>query len=653
MKKLRFAILVALALTVPGGRARAQDEEAEPKHVEMMGSAEEKDAWKAVEEGKFIRARNLGEALVAAHPDSFAGQFVLGVAFHRGESDLARAVRHLEMARKLYKQKFPLKPAPTDPWRWNVSTLNELAYAYQEMERFEPMLEIIDELDENYRPVQPARHVWPLVKLHRFDEARNYVQLALKTSDEQGRRYALANLCSVESESGTREATYKACLAVTTAPEVKGQPNMVELSNAAEAASGMLKFDEAEQLWIRSTKAKQASIATPYQRLASLYMAEGRVAEAVSAMRGAREQQVLSDPWLDQQKVGQLDGTLADLLMIAGEGDRAAQIAERAVVNPDRHGLWSGTPEQAWAAESIRYAAALTMRAEQEEEEAVVSGFFDSIKLRGRAAMDRIEAWRQRRHAGSMFSVEKFLIRSFTPSASGGVNLPGWLAFDVVGAIGGGVSLEAAKRARVEAAGFGEGYLQAIEAEAWLASGDTKRAEEMADLGIKNMPQAEVMMKTRLHAIAAIAARRRGDLAAETARLSQVLAHDPSLLRRMGIEIPVTIKSDGSEVAEKAKSMVASSPRFRKGSAAFVVTLSGSGEACLLGPSGERINCGRPQLPDGSATDRARVVVRELHKTAFALNVSLTQSDLNSLDGSPATARAAHQVDELLGGMKP
>jgi tetratricopeptide (TPR) repeat protein len=519
------------------------------------------------------------------------------------------------------------------------------------MERFEPQLEIVAELDKDYRPPRPERHVWPLVKLRRYDEARVFAKLALESSDEKDRLYARTGLCNLEFESGTRMATYQACLDVTTAPEAKGDPNRVELQNAGEAAIAVLRFEEGERLYVRATKASDASIASPYQKLAELYISEGRVAEAVSAMRGAREQQLQSSPWMDQQKIGLLDGTLTELLLTAGEADRAAQIAERAVIRPDRHGLWSGTPEQAHAAEALRYATALRMRAEELEEDASSAGILESLELHARAAMDRLEVWRQRRRAGVLLSAEKFFIQSWRPYAQGRIDLLPWMVPEMVGAAGGGPSLAAIGRAR-EPDGWGGAYLDAYEAEAQLACGDARAAESAAERAIRDLPPAEVLLRARASAVSARAARELGDPGAEIARLSQVLAHDPSLFRRLGMTLPIAVRSDGSDVAEKAKRMVSSSPRFRSGAAAFVVTLA-AGEACLLGPTGERLQCARPKLPDAPAEERARVLVRELHKVAFALNISLTQSDLNSLDGSPASGRAARQVDQLLGGMAP
>jgi hypothetical protein len=69
-----------------------------------------------------------------------------------------------------------------------------------------------------------------------------------------------------------------------------------------------------------------------------------------------------------------------------------------------------------------------------------------------------------------------------------------------------------------------------------------------------------------------------------------------------------------------------------------VVASGESASACLLGASGERIGCGRA-LPrageDRSA--RARRLAEAFHEGVFSARVSLSQTDLRSLDGSPLT----------------
>ena len=60
--------------------------------------------------------------------------------------------------------------------------------------------------------------------------------------------------------------------------------------------------------------------------------------------------------------------------------------------------------------------------------------------------------------------------------------------------------------------------------------------------------------------------------------------------------------------------------------------------ACLLGASGEVIGCWQVEPRAGEdASARARRLAEAFHEAAFSARVSLSQTELNSLDGSPLT----------------
>src|SRR5207302_510047 len=124
MRRLAFA----LALAVTGGAlpARAAGDEARrvaPDH--LYGTADEMAGWWAVIEEKWVRAREVGERVVKQRPQSWAGHYVLAMAMHYGEGDLARALFHLEQARKLFEREFGATPMVEGPWRWHEATLRE------------------------------------------------------------------------------------------------------------------------------------------------------------------------------------------------------------------------------------------------------------------------------------------------------------------------------------------------------------------------------------------------------------------------------------------------------------------------------------------------------------------------------------------------
>ena len=126
-------------------------------------------------------------------------------------------------------------------------------------------------------------------------------------------------------------------------------------------------------------------------------------------------------------------------------------------------------------------------------------------------------------------------------------------------------------------------------------------------------------------------------------------AHDS--LRRKSVRLPVRIEHDDSALGQAAARMVARSPRFDSDDRArFVVRIDGAApQACLLGPNSEQLSCARVNLPaDIAPRPGARLLIAELHQSAFAFRSDLSQSDLSTLDGSPTAARADQQVKQLI-----
>src|SRR5262249_23707435 len=153
-------------------------------------------------------AREIGEKVLKQTPSSYAGEFILGMALHRGEGDLARATFHLDLARKGYEGRWPVaanlsgkRDADMGPWRWHQATLRELSTALGAMDRPAEQLDIIDEHNKLYSPPWLAQRIWPLMKMHRYDESREAARLAIEGDYGGQRKYARADLCGAESEA--------------------------------------------------------------------------------------------------------------------------------------------------------------------------------------------------------------------------------------------------------------------------------------------------------------------------------------------------------------------------------------------------------------------------------------------------------------------
>ncbi len=651
MKRALAAIAFALSFT--GTFALAED--FAPSSTEHLGGgADEVAGWLAAADEKWIKTREIGERILKRDAESYAGHYLLGVAMHYGEGDLARSAWHLEKAVARFEAKFGDTPGEDKPWRWHEAALRELGFTYGEMDKPADELRAFEKRDHAYLPKRNAQRVWPLMKLRRYDEAREAARLAVATGDFNQKIIARSDLCAAECEAGSREKAFTACVDALDTFRTLPVGGMVEYSNASEAALSVLKYAEAERFLGESTKrAVPDSWGNPYQHLATLYLTEGRIPEAIESLKSGQELRLRRPAWLDQHGQARLDGTLADLLLIVGQTDRAVQIAQRAVDRPDRQGTSSGTEKQATAASALRLAVALREQARRDWEASVTAPFMEAGWYRDRAAWRALAAWRERKRAAVLLSDEDFLVRSIRPYYVGGIDLPTFDYVELVGAVGSGVALKAIARARQEETMAGAGpFFDALTAEAEFQRGDWERAQAAAEQAFAKLPRAEALLRGRAAAIAGASALKLGQRQRAEERFAFALAADPGVLRRLGLELPVAIETDGSELAEKAASIVRRSPRFASDPASgFHLAVRGGAqpEACLLGPTRDRIACAQVALKASTSPgESARMLAAELHRAAFAIKVDLSQSDLTTLDGSPTAQRADHQVKQLL-----
>src|SRR5262245_6103234 len=126
-RRLLALVLLGTLWAAPA-RAERPDRPDRPDHME--GTADELAGWEALDQARWIAARELGEKVLRDNPSSYAGEFILGMALHRGEGDLARATFHLDRARKGYESRWPVaaalsgaRDADLGPWRWHQATL--------------------------------------------------------------------------------------------------------------------------------------------------------------------------------------------------------------------------------------------------------------------------------------------------------------------------------------------------------------------------------------------------------------------------------------------------------------------------------------------------------------------------------------------------
>ncbi|MEO1337497.1 MAG: hypothetical protein AAFV29_17770, partial [Myxococcota bacterium] len=428
----------------------------------------------------------------------------------------------------------------------------------------------------------------------------------------------------------------------------------IELSNAAAAAEEVFKFDEAERLYLDSTRRLPQGSVNPWGRLLRLYVRHGRFAEAVSAWRQMRNYRARRPGvYLDQQDQSEADLLGAEVMLMAGRAKEAERVTQRTVHRPDRQGTSSADAAQNEAGAAIMDRVAKLTAARMLEEEASLSSWWTAIRLRAQAAELRFDAWSVGRRVAELMSTSERIVASLQPESPGSVEGPAWLDVEIVDLVGPGVALAAIDIARareVLPTDQAEMIFGVHEAEAHWRAGDEEAALRVATATLKRLPPFEVMLRSRVAAVAADAAQQLGQHAEAQRWFRTVFRTDPGILRRLGLQLPVRFSVVGRDPAvARAAEMLSGSPRLQEVFWGFELRISDK-SILLLESDGSRLAMARvPPGRSDSVEASARRIARTVHTTLMVPEVDLTQSDIRSLDGAVGPGgKASEQVEGIL-----
>ncbi len=626
----------------------------------LGGTRTEQAAACALKMQSYVSARTFADRALRENERSFRAHLFMGVTQHMGEGNLPKALYHLERAETLFIEAYGQRPdRKTSPWAVYHRTLRQLVWVNGEMDRHEAKIAYVDalkkRLDLDYEPLK----AWPLMKLKRFNDARAIALRAIAKEDRWYQAVGLTALCAVESEQQKRFEAYEACRDAAKPVRRSRIDGAIELSNAAAAAEEVFRFDEAERLYLESTRRAPEGSVNPWGRLVRLYVRQGRFAEAVSAWREMRQYRSRRPGgYLDQQDQTEADLLGVEVMLMAGRAAEAEKVTRRTVQRPDRQGTSSADTAQNEAGTAIMdRVAKLTAARALEEDASVASSWWMALRLRSKAAWLRFDAWSIGRRAAELLSDVDRLVSSLRPECPGSIEGPAWLDVEAVSLVGPGVALAALEQAR-ERENLPEDQAEMIfgihEAEAHWRAGSYRPALKVALKTLDRLPMFEVMLRARVAAVGADSARRLGELEDAQKLFRQVMSTDPGVLRRLGLRLPVRLARMGDDPAVvRAVDMLASSPRLDEVEWGFELRVA-AGEIRLLerdgsGIAGARVRPGRSDSVEATA----RRIARTVHRDLLVPDVDLTQSDIRSLDGEigggdKASERVNGILDELM-----
>lgn len=643
-------------------------------------SSGEREVYRLYSQDRLLTARRRAEEVLERNPSSVIGHFVIGAVYRRAEGSLANAMYHLGRARELYETQWGTSRAGGAAWQLHQEILFTIQLVAGEMEEWDYQLHILEFHDMLYDPDLYAEHAWPLIQLGRYDLARHFATVASHSRDGFQRSLGLNALCAIEGEARERWRYYQSCGAALRSAEERSrsassEDEATEVSlavhayNASLAALSVLRFDEAEELALRGTRRLEHTPANPWRLLTRLYLDQGRMDDAVEALREMQSWRQRQPPHLRGQDRAETDAVFATVLLVAGITGIGQRAITRAIERPDRRGLTSTRSEQALGAHALLRRAIIETRIAKEAEENSTRGFFARIGGAIASISRRIDLWQDEERVVSVLGDGAILRATLRPYVQGGLDpIPVWLVGDLIEILGPGVVAEALDENEDDESleGFVP-YRQALRAEIALARGEDERCSSLARESLGGLPSSEVLLRARVAAVGAEAARRQGNRRESVHLFEEALRIEGGVIRRLGFEIPLSIRdssrgSIGAEVADALRS----SPRFEVRRGGLRAEIMGDDLAlhlCLLDSRGARIRCTEtlsPRRPErlrasgptgeeasegqgGSISEepsdvesRADFILRvavSFHDTVFAMPVQLTTTDVNSLDG--------------------
>lgn len=611
-------------------------------------------ARQLIDSGKFIRIRETAEGMLRQNKNSVMGNYLMGVAMQRGEGNLPLARYYLGRARTLAEKS--VMAGTEQGADLHAHILFEMILVAGLAEKHEEQIQLANEYARLFGGDMGERTGWSLMKLGRHDEARRLMLKYLQSKEPEVRRGALNTLGSIEMSLGNYEEAFRWFTQLKGELTERDTINIATLvRNRAEVANVLLKFDIAESDTLLATRYfHPSSYSNPWMSLSLLYTAEGRIAEAISAVSSMHAWDRRSDPTLEQQRWNDGQQATAIVLLAAGYPDASLNIVRRIRSKPDRRGTTSGSMEQAEIGLLYLWRETLRMQREALREEMVWDGWPDwPIAAWERAKVEK-ELWSANSRLNALLVPAKrlpWILRPYAPDSP----VVEWMRPGLHGAIGTGLSraeLDLLLARKGPTAEREVPYLQAARGEALIAAGEWERGLAALTTARQKLPKEEALLNARMETLAAHALEKLGQLDRAAVAWRNAMERHAGMVRLLDLSIPVTLSTDNSPVANKAISYLEKSPRFHRGRG-FQLAVSVTGQrayAQLRGRDGAVLmQASVAQLPDN--TDWARSLCKEIHRRAFATKIDLSQMDINSLDGSVTSGDSSQiGLKELFGG---
>lgn len=593
-----------------------------------------------------VRARELAQNWVADVPDSPAAQFALAEVLFRVEGNLPRALFHLNIAESLMDYPSLGRAISSGNLEWHYLTLSQLSYTHQLIGNQEEALRYLDLISEIYGQDTESFRGWPLIKMKRYAEARESAERVLSTSnDRRDRSRAWNTLCAVELADLRPNESLIACENAMNEDEglaAEGPADdlaTVHLLNASEVSLNLLRFEEAENYLNRASRQLDPdSVGNPWVYKLYLYMSQGRFDAAREALDNMLVWRNNQTPLVGVMNRGDHFMASAVFLLLAGYPEDSARLSQAALNQPDRTGSYTADEAQKDSFAALVNSVAHRMRYERLREEIALQPGYATWRLRIEALAARFQAWRAARLAASLFADQETLQNRLRPYAPLDVHIPEWLEPELIVLMGPGVMQQLLDYTAAQGAfALNEGYYHAYRTEIAARRGRNAQTREAAEQALRLLPSQEVMLRARVSARLAEAHWRNNDHARAVEHYAHALRQDPTIIRRLGISVPVQPGGDNSNWGQEVASYIRRSPRFTIHPQGLPLDIlpEDSKTLCLRNAQGDALSCVQLSEVTGNLTDSdAQHLVRQFQHGTFSLAYDISRSQRLALLGN-------------------
>ncbi len=616
MKRLLLGLLLSLRLAA----------------VPLEEGADYLAAQQALDQQKFARARQMLEALLRENPDHYAALYSLGEVYRWGEGSLPRAYYCYTRAQKLL-EKQQAKPATGPSWKIYANVLSARSGVAAQIERYQESLDLIDLYDANFNPKLTASKGFTYIKMGRIEQSR---QLMLKLLDDptftHARGEILNTLGNIEFETDHLDKSLEYFQKIADEAASRNDFDPVYLSNAGEALRDNLNFQAAEQSLLKATERfSQYTYADPWGMLAELYAQQNRLPEALAALKKMQAWRISCSAHVSQNKWADCYAHVGSVLLHMGYDHKARKMLAKLVDRLDRNSGTSTASSLVEARLLYLYAMALERSLERNREKLSYCNWGEWPRVWRDVLQDESELGQIRRRVANLVAGGTGLPDFVLPFGARSLDKPS-LVPNAWAFFGPGPAL-AASQGRT---GERQPYLLAVAGEALAHSWNSASAGSTLLEALDKLPASEVKLRLRCQGVLAGWLQRKGKHSQALPYFQVLMQTDPSQLRACQLALPLSIETDGTSLALRARRYLYQSPRCRSAQASFVLKIETQGQNLqgqLSGPDGT-------QLASMRSETGVAGFCQAFHEEAFASLIDLTQADIHSIDGSTSVGKA-------------